>query len=137
MPEIKYNRPGRRNYISIHKHQRTSGSRFSKWLSIDIEKRTFDNADYGNFTHLPGGIAWLDGSVLWGFLINQQVLGMGGEQFGYFIGQVNPALEWHGYPVIPFSIPRFNISTILIERWVREGVLDQDDVPALMNKKRI
>jgi hypothetical protein len=139
MPDIPYQRNNRpRQYLSISKHQSTARNNSSKWININVEKQTFDTADYGNFTLSNGSIAWIDANGnLWGFLEGFPYIGTERQQFGYFQNPNNPVLEWHGFPIIPFSKDRYRISDQLLERWVNEGYLDQDDIPTLINKRRI
>jgi len=141
MANIPYNRPGRqRQYLSITKHQSIANNSHSKWISVSVERLTFDNADYGHFNHniSPPAISWTDiTGHMWGFLQNYSEVGMNREQFGYFENPYNSALRWHGFPVIPFSQTRYCISNTLITLWVDLGLMDQDDVPALLNKKRL
>lgn len=141
MADISYNRPGRaRQYVSIVKHQRIARNKYAKWKSVDIERVAFDNADYGNFSHSanPPNHSWADSAGnMWGFLQGYEELGVNREQFGYFENPKNSQLQWHGFPVIPFSKSRYSISDDLIELWVDLGVMDEDDVPALLDKKRL
>jgi hypothetical protein len=139
MPNLPYNRPeGRRQYLSIAKHQFHAANNHSKWLNINIERLVFDNADYGGFNHVNPQLAWSDhNGNLWGLLQNLADVGSQRQQFGYFENPNLPNHQWHGFPIIPFSQSRYSISDGLLTRWVLEGVLDQDDVPALLKKKRI
>lgn len=138
MPNIDYNRPNKaRQYISITKHQSIAVNKYSKWINVAIERAVFDNADNGTLDQSQG-IAWLDSTGnMWGFLQHFAVIGLNGEQFGFFDNPNNPALRWHGFPVIPFSNSRYSINSELLERWVAEGVFDQDDIPVLLAKRRI
>lgn len=139
MADIPYKRPGRdKQYLSTAKHQANTHNGHAKWVNVNIERLTFDNADYGNFHHNPPTISWTDISGnMWGFLQNYSVVGTNREQFGYFENPNNPALQWHGFPVIPFSQTRYSISNTLLNLWVTYGFMDEDDVPALLNKKRL
>lgn len=141
MANISYNRPGRqRQYLSIAKHQVHANNNHAKWINVNTERQTFDNADYGNFDHSvnPPSLSWIDiTGNMWGFLQNYVEVGTAREQFGYFENPNNPALEWHGFPVIPFSKSRYSISATLINLWVTSGYMDEDDVPALLNKRRL
>jgi hypothetical protein len=139
MPDIPYIRPNRtRQYLSISKHQFNSSNNHSKWLSFSIETKTFDTADYGNFTLTVGSISWTDSNGnLWGFLNDFPDLGTSKQQFGYFENPNNLSLSWHGFPIIPFSAARYKIDDELLERWVHNGVLDRDDIPAIKQRKRI
>lgn len=141
MADIPYNRPGRqRQYLSTAKHQANAHNRHAKWLNVNIERLAFDNADYGNFNHNvnPPSLSWADDNGnMWGFLQNYEEVGTNREQFGYFENPNHPALQWHGFPVIPFSTSRYSISNGLIALWVTSGFMDEDDVPALLNKRRI
>ncbi len=141
MADIAYNRAGRqRQYLSTAKHQANAHNNHAKWTSVNIERLVFDNADFGNFTHTvnPPSIAWVDNTGnMWGFLQNYGEVGTNREQFGYFENPNNVALQWHGFPVIPFSKSRYSISNALITLWVTSGFMDEDDVPALLGKKRL
>lgn len=139
MPDIDYDRPTRpRQYLSINKHQRTATSHYNKWICINTEKQVFDNADYGSISGNGNNDAWLDTKGnLWGFLELFEFVGLDYEQFGYFEDPCNPVLKWHGFPVIPFSESRYVICDELLLRWVNEGLLDEDDIPTLKNKRRI
>jgi hypothetical protein len=141
MADIAYNRAGRqRQYVSIAKHQANAHNKHAKWTSVNIERLVFDNADFGNFAHSdnPPSLAWVDNtSNMWGFLQNYGEVGTNREQFGYFENPNNAALPWHGFPVIPFSKSRYSISNALITLWVTSGFMDEDDVPALLGKKRL
>lgn len=138
MPDREYNRPNRdRQYISIQKHHHTSRNKYgSKWISFEIEKDTFDSADYGNFRKNQVGNSWedLEGN-LWGFLLNIENVGTKGEIFGFFDKPRNITDRWHGYPIFPFA-PR-SIPNNLVERWINEGLLDEDDISTLIKKKKI
>lgn len=142
MPNIDYIRPqGRPQYLSITKHQSIARNNFSKWISVQIEREVFDNADYGTYDHqnLPNPIvSWTDGNGnMWGFKQGFLTVGLDGEQFGYFENPGNPVLQWHGFPIIPFCQSRYAISANLLNLWVNRGFFDEDDIPALLNKKRI
>lgn len=140
MPDIIYNRPqGRRKYISISKHQRTGIGQFSKWINVNIEKDMFDYSDYGNYLKLPAqNISWIcSKGNLWAVMEDKSSVGTRSEQFGFFQQPVNVNDEWHRYPVIPFSQERLNIPKDLLERWVADGIIDSDDVPMILKKKRI
>lgn len=139
MPDFPYQRNNRtRQYLSIEKHQRTARNDYSKWINMNVERQTFDTADYGDFSLSIGSISWLDSNGnLWGFLEGFPDLGTARQQFGYFENPNNPVLEWHGFPIIPFSKDRYRINDELLELWVNDGFLDQDDIPALINKRRI
>lgn len=140
MPTIEYTRPeGRRKYLSIAKHQSNANNNHSKWVSMNVEKDLFDYADYGNFRKAESHtLSWLCAAGnLWSLQPNKSDVGKGKEQFGFFQKPTNLNGEWHGFPIIPFSKSRYNLTEGLIKRWVDEGVIDEDDVPAIMNKRRI
>ncbi|HMG14506.1 MAG TPA: hypothetical protein VK590_03600 [Saprospiraceae bacterium] len=139
MPDIPYNRPGRRRqYLSITKHFFNAVNSYSKWVNVNIDRNTFDYADYGGHTLSPHAVAWIDDAGnLWGFMPNFTVVGTQKEQFGFFPKTINETDEWHGYPVFPFITKRYNISESLIKRWISERYLDVDDIPSLVNKKKI
>lgn len=138
MPNIEYNRAGRpRQYISIQKHHHTSRwKNASKWISYDIEKDTFDAADYGNHNRTEDDQPWLDDrGNLWGFLNDLIDVGSKGEVFGFFDRPRNISDRWHGYPIFPFApkaIPR-----MLIQHWIDEEILDEDDIISLIKKKKM
>lgn len=138
MPDREYDRPqGRRQYLSIAKHQRVARNRHSKWIDFPTERSVFDNADNGTLNQTQG-IAWLDDNGnLWGFLSDFSDVGLNGEQFGFFDNPNNVVHRWHGFPIIPFSNPRYSISDNLLNRWVNEGVFDEDDIPTLLKKRKI
>jgi hypothetical protein len=140
MPDIVYTRPAnRKKYISIAKHQTTALNSYSKWLSINIERNLFDYADYGNFNKTANtNLSWTcQSGNMWSLNQDRSSVGTQKEQFGFFQKPSNLNDEWHGYPVIPFSKNRLNISDSILERWITEGVINVDDVPNIMNKKRI
>ncbi|PGP49039.1 hypothetical protein CN993_00790 [Bacillus thuringiensis] len=139
MPDLDVDRPGRsRQYKSIQKHHHTSqNSKASKWRDRNSEKDTFDSADYGNFTRTPNQDAWEDSkNNLWGFLSNFSFVGTEKEQFGFFPSPSNEFDRWHGYPIIPFK-KGYEIEQQLLDRWVEEGYIDEDDIPSLKARKRI
>ena len=128
MPNILYARPNRaRQYLSIEKHQRHANNMHAKWESIPIERQTFDAADYGNHSRTDG--------ELWGVLQNYERVGVDGEQFGFFGRPRNATDAWHGFPVVPFNKhkkgQRYHISIELLNRWVEEHVIDEDDIPTI------
>lgn len=140
MPDIIYLRPdGRRKYLSINKHQATTRGKHSKWVSINIEKDLFDYADYGNYTKTPNtNLSWIcSKGNMWGIMQDRSSIGTNNQQFGFFQQPVNVNDEWHGYPVIPFSKERLNIPNDLLIRLVTDGILDTDDIPMIIKKKRI
>ena len=140
MADIPYNRPqGRRQYVSTAKHQAHSTNKHSnKWTSVNIERQVFDIADYGGYDHSNPQVSWTDSNGnMWGFLNGFATVGLNGEQFGYFENPNNEVLQWHGFPIIPFSQSRYAICNILLTLWVNSGFFDEDDIPALLNKKRI
>lgn len=106
---------------------------------MNIEKDLFDYADYGNFQKTENGnLSWAcEAGHLWSLNSNKTNVGKQKEQFGFFQKPANQNDEWHGFPIVPFSKSRYKLSNSLIKRWVREGVIHEDDVPAIMNKKRI
>ena len=139
MPDIPYQRPaGQKRYSSISKHQVHARNRFSKWVSIRIERLTFDTADYGTFNHNTPQPSWMDANGnMWGFMHRFVNVGVDGEQFGYFENPNNPVNHWHGFPVTPFSQKRYVIDNTLLTLWVASGHFDEDDIPALKQKRRI
>lgn len=140
MPDIPYNRPNnRRKYLSIAKHQSNARNNHSKWINMNIERDLFDFADYGNYEKNDNqNLSWTcTTGNMWSIHPNRLSVGTEKQQFGFFQSPVNITDEWHGFPVIPFSSSRYNISDHLLERWVNEGVINEEDVPNLMNKKRI
>lgn len=140
MPDLIYSRPAhRKKYISIAKHLSTAINSYSKWISLNIERDLFDYADYGNFTKTENtNLSWIcQGGNMWSLNQNRSSVGAQKEQFGFFQQPANQAGEWHGYPAIPFSKGRLHISEDLLKRWVNEGVIAVEDVPNIMNKKRI
>ncbi len=140
MPDIKYKRPeGKKKYLSIAKHQSKTKNKYAKWISMNVERDLFDYADYGNFQKKDyGNLEWkCDVGNLWSLQADRSTVGQDGEQFGFFEKPVNQNGEWHGFPIIPFSKSRYKLSNSLIIRWVKDGVINQDDVPAILNKKRI
>jgi hypothetical protein len=140
MPDIIYTRPAhRKRYISIAKHQSTAINKHSKWVSINMERDLFDYADYGNFQKLDNtNLSWIcQVGNMWSLCQDRSSVGTQQQQFGYFQKPANVHDEWHGFPVIPFSKKRYNLSDNLLERWINEGIINEDDVPNIMNKKRI
>lgn len=140
MPDITYNRPnGRKRYLSIGKHQSVTRNRFSKWISINVERDCFDYADYGNYTKTPNThLSWTCANGnMWSIKQDRSAIGVDNEQFGFFQCPVNPNDEWHGYPVVPFSQERLSICDLLLQRWVAESIIDIDDIPMIIKKKRI
>lgn len=139
MANIPYDRgEGKKKYVSIEKHQLHVNNAHAKWLSVNIERNLFDHADYGNFEHNEQSRSWTDENEnMWSFENDFSVVGSQKEQFGYFENPGNPNFDWHGFPIIPFSKSRYHISENLLEYWVEEGFLDEDDIPAIINKKRI
>lgn len=139
MPDLPYNRPeGRRRYLSISKHQQHAKNGYAKWKSVPIERSVFDTGDYGNFQLQEGMLAWLDDNQnMWGFLKDHPEVGVDKEQFGFFQNPNNAQLEWHGFPIIPFSQKRYEIPDHLLTRWVQQGCIAAEDIPAIKNKKRI
>jgi hypothetical protein len=139
LPDFDVNRPGRaRQYKSIQKHHKTSRSpKASKWIDRHRELDTFDVADYGNFTKTPIKNSWEDSNKnLWGFLQNFTIVGTEKEQFGFFPSPPNVNDRWHGYPVIPFK-KGYEIEKEILDKWVVEGCLDEDDIPSLKARKRL
>lgn len=140
MTDIRIPRPNRpKQLISRHKHQRSTRNSYSKWLSVTIEERTFDAADYGNFRKQTGDPSWISADNLWGFLIDRnqtiETLGTEEQQFGFFPKTRNPTDEWHGYPVIPFqrgANKKYKISPELLQKWVDNGYLTEDQVAKLV-----
>lgn len=140
MPDFIYNRPAnRKKYLSINKHQATTGGSHSKWLSINVEKDMFDYSDYGNYHKTANqNTSWICSlGNLWAIKEDKSSVGTREEQFGFFQQPVNVNDEWHGYPVIPFSQVRLNICDNLLKRWVADGILDIDDIAMILKKKRI
>ncbi|MDQ1858301.1 hypothetical protein SAMN05421856_105116 [Chryseobacterium taichungense] len=143
MPNINYTRPiGRKKYISIEKHQSTARNKYAKWISINVERDLFDYADYGNFTKIennPIDIEWTctSSNNMWSLLPNKNSVGQDNEQFGFFQRPVNDNDDWHGFPVIPFSKSRYNISKDLLNLWVEKGVISIDDISSIVKRKRI
>lgn len=137
MANIVYQRPiGRRKYLSISKHFAHARNGYSKWLDINIERNTFDCADYGNFSHLVSDESWTDSNGnLWGFLQNFPDVGVDGEQFGFFPVTQNTTDEWHGYPIIPFV--EKELSQELLQSWVDDQVIDEDDVTQIIHKRKV
>lgn len=143
MPDISYPRAiGRKKYVSIMKHQPTARNKYAKWESIAIERNLFDYADYGNYTKTdnnPTDLEWVctTSNNMWSLLQNKDSVGKNNEQFGFFQRPANANEEWHGFPVIPFSKSRYNISDDLLNLWVKKGVISIDDIPSIIRKKRI
>lgn len=142
MPDIQYIRTdGRRKYISIAKHQSIARNKYAKWLSLDIERSLFDYADYGGFIGIEVGEnndSWVcDKGNMWALQKNRTDVGSNKEQFGFFQKPSNENDEWHGFPIIPFSKSRYCISEKLLQRWIEENVITEDDIPAIIKKKRI
>ncbi len=139
MSNIIYNRPeSRKKYISISKHQKNARNNHSKWKSINIERDLFDYADYGNFEKQEGFDSWICSSGnMWALQEDRSSVGTDKQQFGFFQAPSNDNGEWHGFPIIPFSESRYNISTNLLERWIREGVISEDDIPNIKKRRRI
>lgn len=137
MTEIRYTRPGRqRQYVSIKKHFSTAKNTHSKWKSVQIERDTFDAADYGNHNKNLGYPPWEDDSGnLWGFLDNFQIIGEDKEQFGFFPIPTNQSDPWHGYPIVPFK--KRKISEKLLKLWIDGNYMDGDDVNNLISGKRL
>ena len=137
MPNIPVARPGRkRQYLSIHKHQASNtNKKWSKWVNINVEKDTFDAADYGNFNKMPGNDSWEDDVMnLWGVLPGFDYVGTKKQQFGFFPKTQNPTDAWHGYPV---NHDYRNMKKSLVEFFVEKGIIDSDDVPALLKGKKL
>ena len=140
MADIEYIRPeGRKKYLSISKHQANANNNYSKWINMNIERDLFDYADYGNFQKNDNGnLSWAcRAGNLWSLNPDRSSVGQNKEQFGFFQKPANQNEEWHGFPIIPFSKSRYSISDNLLDRWVQFGVISEDDVPAILNKKRI
>ncbi|TQR14728.1 hypothetical protein [Psychrobacillus soli] len=140
MTTLEYNRlSGRRQYLSIQKHRHNARNDYNKWKSFDLEKKTFDNADYGDFNnvHSPERSSWTDSeNNLWGFLENYDIVGTNNEQFGYFPVVTNNFDRWHGYPIIPFT-KGYEIDEKLLHYWISEGYINEDDIPRLKKRKRL
>jgi len=140
MPDIIYNRPiGHKKYISIAKHQVNANNSHSKWMSVNIEKDMFDYADYGNYMKLSNvNLSWsCSNDNLWSILEDRTSVGKTNEQFGFFQKPVNQNDEWHGFPIVPFSKSRYKLTNELLRRWVVDGIINEDDVPMILKKKRI
>lgn len=140
MPDIEYLRPpGRKKYKCIAKHQSQASSEHSRWIDMNIEKHTFDNADYGNFAHSQGLASWICTSQgnMYGLQQDYSDVGTDKQQFAFFQKPANLHDEWHGFPIIPFSKTRYAISDNLLKRWVDEEVISADDIPTILKKKRI
>lgn len=133
-------RGSRKALLSRSKHQLNGSGNHAKWLSQPIEEATFDSADYGNFTKSNGDVSWISDGNLWGFqLISNsiQTVGTKHQQFGFFPATRNPTDHWHGYPIIPFSEKnkKYNISKELLERWVLDGYLSNEDIAIIIKGK--
>jgi hypothetical protein len=140
MPDIIYMRPaGRKQYTSISKHQSNADNRWNKWINMNIERDLFDFADYGNFNKIPNGnLSWVSHDTnMWSLEQDRSNVGTAKQQFGFFQHPVNATDPWHGFPMTPFSKGRYIISDDLLMRWVSDGVINVDDIPNIMNKKRI
>ena len=140
MPDIIYNRPeGRKKYISIAKHQSNANNSHSKWISMNIERDLFDYSDYGNFEKIENiNLNWTcQAGQMWSLNRDCSNVGTDRQQFGFFQKPANENDEWHGFPIIPYSKSRYNLSENLLERWVNEGIISEDDVPNIINKRRI
>jgi hypothetical protein len=140
MPDIIYNRPaGRKKYISIAKHQINANNSHSKWISINVERDLFDYSDFGNFQKLEdSNLSWTcEAGQMWSLKSDRSDVGTEKQQFGFFQRPVNEDDYWHGFPIIPYSKSRYNLSETLLERWVNEGVIREDDVPNIIKKRRI
>lgn len=140
MPDLIYERPeGRRSYLSTAKHQFNAQNEHAKWISINIERDLFDYADYGNYQKEPDtNIGWICISGnMFSLQQDRSSVGRDMEQFGFFQAPANPQGEWHGFPIIPFSKSRYNISDELLEQWVNEGIIEEDEVSMIIKKKRI
>lgn len=137
MPNINYDRENRdRQYISIQKHHRNARNEYSKWFSLELEKDTFDAADYGNHEHREGDESWADDrGNLWGFLENFPDVGTEGEQFGFFQQVRNPTDRWHGFPIIPFQKKR--ISDELLAFWLENNYIDEHYIQTLLKRKKL
>lgn len=138
---------GEKPYKSLHKHYHNSADDASKWISRDIEERVFNNADYGSITgeklededdNGDEVKSWVDSNGnMWGFLMGFDDVGTENQQFGFFDSPVNQNDDWHGFPVLPFTKKRYRICKELIIRWVRDGLLKEDEIPSLKKGLRI
>lgn len=140
MPNIPYNRPeGRKRYLSIAKHQANASNSHSKWISINIERDLFDYSDYGNFEKIDNGnLCWsCQAGHMWSLNSDRSDVGTDKQQFGFFQKPANPNDEWHGFPIVPYSKSRYDLSESLLERWVISGIIKEDDVPNIIKKRRI
>lgn len=133
---------GRKTYLSIEKHQPNSKNSHAKWVSQDREIEVFDAADYGAFLKEEGHESWEVDGNLWGFMKEQgDVLTVGTEsqQFGFFPKPQNETDDWHGYPIMPNAkgnqIKKYNIDKSLLERWVQDGHLTQQQVTIIIRGK--
>ncbi|GEM_PF-2923478 len=140
MADIEYPRgEGKKKYLSRSKHMANAHNKYSKWLSVNIERMVFDIADNGSFENpCLEPDPWIDDNRnMWGFLDGLLSIGTKNEQFGYFENPGNPVNHWHGFPIIPFSGTRYDICPALIRRWIIEGHLDEEDIPTLYQRRRI
>lgn len=112
-PYIRNSR--QRQYQGLLKHSNNASQNNSRWINYNIEKQTFDNADFGmpnaslNSLAHPVLNSWEDQNQnLWGFHIQAnsfQIIGMEKEQFGFFPKPQNSTDNWHGYPIMPLTFP--------------------------------
>jgi len=123
---------GVRTYLSRTKHQKNGSGLYAKWMSQNIEIKTFDNAD-----SLP---SWECDSHLWGFIKNNNdivTIGTKNEQFGFFPKTQNPTDDWHGYPVFPFKEKnkKYDICKNLLKIWEDNNDLTADEIAILVKGK--
>ena len=75
---------------------------------------------------------------MWGFIKrsgNIITVGTEKQQFGFFPKVQNPQSDdWHGYPVIPFKEKnkKYDISNSLLEFWVDNNVLNEDEITTII-----
>ena len=120
---------GVKTYLSRTKHQKNGYGTFAKWISQDIEIKTFNNAD-----SIP---IWECDSNLWGFIKeDDKVVTVGTEkqQFGFFPATRNDTDDWHGYPVFPFKEKnkKYDICKSLLEKWKENNDLTADEIAILI-----
>ena len=128
----------KKKYLSRSKHHKLSRNKFSKWISIPIEVETFNNSEYGTIVSSQN-VEWIcDNGHMWGFIKrsgNIITVGTEKQQFGFFPKVQNPQSDdWHGYPVIPFKEKnkKYDISNSLLEFWVDNNVLNEDEITTII-----
>lgn len=127
---MNYTNSNGTKYKSTSKHSSIAkNKKWSRWISVTIERHVFDNADNNSWLNCCGN--------MFGFSLDFSIVGKEKEQFGFFQAPKNKGGEWHGFPIFPFSSSRYKICATLLEKWVTQGFISQEDVPNILKGRKI